>query len=144
MEQKDSLGQLKYQNQIKDIGDCPPSECRRMDIKSFRFVFEDISHKNNFLPVLIIKPRRKLRNEAEKCSGYALSFFSSIEKAKKRYINLKNACDNIEKTIGTHIALGLINKTDGLVSKINRVGHFSLHEFKDTDLKKKFHIICNA
>jgi hypothetical protein len=37
-----------------------------------------------------------------------------------------------------HIAAGSIDKTDGVVSKIDDNGHLSLHEFATTDLAAKF------
>jgi hypothetical protein len=133
---------LKYQKQIEGIQNCPPPVCRSITIESFRFVFEDINHRNNFLPVLLINPKRQLTADPERCSGYALSFFCSIGKAKTQYLKLKKRNKNIGKSLGTHIAQGFINETDGLVSEINKNGHFDLHEFKNVDLKSKFSIVC--
>jgi len=65
---------------------CPSPVCRTIAIEAFRFVFEDINHRNNFLPVLLINPKRQLTEDSEKCSGYALSFFCSIGKSKTQYI----------------------------------------------------------
>lgn len=132
---------LKYQKQIADIPNCPPT-CRSASIVSYRFVFEEIDHQNNFLPVLLINPKRRLTEASEKCSGYALSFFCSKEKAKRRYLQLKKRNKNIWKVLGTHIANGFINEADGLITDISKNGHFDLYEYENVDLKSKFCIVC--
>ena len=133
---------FKYQKQIEDIPDCPSPACKPINIEAFRFVFEDMYHRNNFLPVLLINPKRQLSEDSAKCSGYALSFFSSLEKAKNQYLKLKKRNKAIGKSLGTHIAKGFIDETDGVVSEINKSGHFDLHEFENVDLKRKFCIVC--
>lgn len=132
---------FKYQKQTENIPNCPPPTCKPMNIEAFRFVFEDMNHRNNFLPVLLINPKRQLSKNSVRCSGYALSFFSSSERAKNQYLKLRKRNKNIGKRIGTHIAKGFIDETDGVVSEINKSGHFDLHEFKNVDLKRKFCIV---
>jgi len=137
------MSKFKYQKQIESIPNYPSSACKPMNIEAFRFVFEDMNHINNFLPVLLIKPMRRLPTYSARCSGYALSFFTTLEKARSRYLELKKrGIKNIEENLGTHIAKGTIDETDGVVSEINKSGHFDLHEFKNTDLKRKFDAAC--
>ncbi len=135
---------FKYQKQIENIPNCPPPACRPVNTQAFRFVFEDTNHRNNFLPVLLISPKRQLSKNTEKCSGYALSFFNSLEKARSRYLKLKRVNRNIGKLLGTHIAKGFINETDGLASEADKCGHFDLYEVENADLKKKFCVICRT
>jgi len=136
---------LKYHDMIKDLPDCPPITGKNITTDSYRFVFNDINHKNNFLPALIITPKRinsKIFSEDRmKCSGYALSLFNKLENAIKRYVKLQKSVRNIKKTIGDHIASGLIDKSDGYVTEPNKHGHFDLHEFDDVHLKNKFSVI---
>lgn len=115
---------LKYQKYTKNIPNCPPSECKPANMEAFRFVFGDIDHRNNFLPALLIKPARRLSKDSDRCSGYALSFFNTLEKAKSRYFELRKKHKNIGKNLGSHIAKGFINKTDSIVTEINKIGHF--------------------
>lgn len=133
---------FKYQSEIESIPDCPPDDYKSQRLKAFRFVFEDTNHQNNFRPVLIIKPRRRktgmFRRNTAKCQGYGLSFFDSLENAHQKYFKLIKIRPQLAKTLGTHIAEGVIDRTDGVVSKINREGHFTLHEFEQVDLKDKF------
>jgi len=137
---------FKYKKQIEQLStQCPPSNYKSKDISAFRFVFEaeNDKAKNNFLPVLIIKPKRQLKpdNDTVKCQGYALSLFDSQENAEKRYYKLRKRNKNISKTLGDCLATGTIDKTDGVASEVDNNGHFSLHEFENTDLAAKFNII---
>ncbi|EDN67089.1 integral membrane protein [Beggiatoa sp. PS] len=139
---------LKYQEFIHKIPNCPPSDSEYQEITAFRFCFEDWNHKNNFLPVLLINPQRintaRFKKDSDKCAGYALSFFNTLENAKKRYFELKykRGLKNIDKILGTHIAQGLIKENDGILSKNDKKGHFNLHEFENVDLKNQFSLIC--
>lgn len=133
---------FKYQKQIENIPNCPPPACRSVNTEAFRFVFEDTNHRNNFLPVLLINPKRQFSKNTDRCSGYALSFFSTLEKAKNRYLKLKKVNKNIGKLLGDHIAKGFINETDGLVSETDKGGHFDLYEFENAELKRKFCVVC--
>ncbi len=140
---------FKYQKHIEALFvQCPPfdyTSCKRV---AFRFVFEEThnNYRNNFLPVLIIKPARKngrrFKKEPSKCRGYALSFFDTLEHIREQYAELKRDHPNISDIIGTHIAQGIIDKEDGVVSQIDHKGHFSLHEFEGTQLQTKFRIVA--
>ena len=132
---------FKYHSYLNQLPDCPPSSYERKSITAFRFVFEDLDHIQNFLPVLLKNPKRRLRGDAEKCKGYGLSFFDTLENVKRKYVALAKNFKNIHLVIGTHIAEGFIEEDDGVVSELNRDGHFTLHEFEHTDLKNKFHLI---
>jgi hypothetical protein len=140
---------FKYQKYLERLFvQCPPSDYTSQERIAFRFVFGPThkNYKNNFLPVLILKPARqtgrRFKKDSSKCQGYALSFFESLTNIKQRYLELKKDNPNICEQIGTHIAQGLIEKEDGLVSPIDKKGHFSLHEFEGTQLENKFRIIC--
>ena len=137
---------FKYQESMVQLPiQCPPSDYKSKEIKAFRWVFEanQPQAKNNFLPALIIKPSRRLSRDtpADRCKGYALSLFDTKENAEKRYSRLIKDRPALRKSLGTHLAEGLIDSTDGVSSKVDDNGHFSLHEFVDSDLAKKFQIV---
>lgn len=137
---------FKYQEYIDNLSiQCPPSEYLPKELQAFRFVFDasDQLSKNNFLPVLIIKPSRQLNPDtsAAKCQGYALSLFDTKENAEKRYSQLITKRPKLRKSLGTHLAKGFIASTDGLASKVDENGHFSLHEFANIDLSRNFNIV---
>jgi hypothetical protein len=142
---------FKYQKYIEALFvHCPPSDYVAKERMAFRFVFGDTYHKNyknNFLLVLIIKPTRKngrrFKKDSSKCQGYALSFFDTLKNAKEKYAEIKKDNPNISEYIGTHIAEGIIEKEEGVVSKTDKKGHFSLHEFEETNLDKKFRVVSS-
>jgi hypothetical protein len=80
---------FKYQRMIESLANCPPVHYESREFIAYRFVFEDLTHQNNFLPVLEIKPKRinaqEFVTEQAKCLGYALSLFDSLEHAQRRY-----------------------------------------------------------
>jgi hypothetical protein len=70
---------FKYQKYLEALSvQCPPSDYTHQERDAFRFVFKGTHKycKNNFLPVLIIKPARKnnarrFKKDSSKCQGYA-------------------------------------------------------------------------
>ena len=136
---------FKYQEYIDKLSiQCPPQNYESKEMPAFRFVFEPNDERavNNFKPVLVIAPQRNLKpdTEATRCQGYALSLFDTRENAEKRYLKLTKKRKKLRDTLGTHIAAGAIDKTDGVISKIDDSGHLSIHEFATADLAAKFAI----
>jgi hypothetical protein len=136
---------FKYQNDIQDLPNCPPADYQQVHLQACRWVFEDDNHPNNFRPPLVIHPQRRKGkhfrgNDRLTCAGHALSFFSTLENARKRYLHLYygRTGQDFVTSVGTHLAQGVIEESDGVASKIDSQGHFELHEFVETDLKPKF------
>lgn len=67
--------------------------------------------------------------------------YSKIKGAKEKYYQLANSCQNIKKTVGTHIANGVLDSEDGLITEEGYLSHFGLYEFENVELKDKFKII---
>lgn len=134
---------FKYQNEIQNLPNCPPANYQQVHLQAFRWVFEDDHHPNNFRPSLVISPRRRydqqfIGNDRLKCAGYALSFFNTREHAKQRYLKLMAKNQRFPKLVGTHLVAGMIDKNDGVASKVDSSGHFELHEFAGRHLALKF------
>ncbi|MBC7881230.1 MAG: hypothetical protein H7Y37_07840 [Anaerolineae bacterium] len=76
------------------------------------------------------------------CASFGLSLYATIENARRK---LKNLAKSIAKrgynTIGTHIAEGVIDRNDGVISPIGSDGHFTLHESTNADLAAKFVVV---
>lgn len=134
---------FKYHIFVHDLTDCPPSHAYAQDLTAFRFVFNQIDDQRNFVPVYILKPKRRLARDPhyKTCSGYGLSLFDSLENACKRYADLVESVPNFPQTVGTHIAKGQSNKSDGVVTEPNADGHLTLYEFEHIDLQVKFQIV---
>ncbi|QYS91090.1 hypothetical protein JJC04_15010 [Flavobacterium covae] len=67
--------------------------------------------------------------------------YSKIEGAKEKYYELANSFPNFKKTAGTHIANGILDAEDGLITEENYSSHFGLYEFENVELKNKFNVI---
>lgn len=139
---------FKYQEDMdaiknEDNCDCPAKELKAIvDFEAYRYVFEDINFKNNFLPQLKSDPSRFIDASGnKKCSYLSLSMYSELQNAKKRYTELANTFKNFSKTVGTHIAKGVLDANDGLITNEDANTHFELYEFEDADLKSKFKIL---
>ena len=133
---------MKYQSEMCNIDNCPPSNSIQEQLNAYRFVYDPINEKS-FLPQGVKSPKRMNNsNDNMKCSLLALSFFSSEESAKARYASLKKKIRNINKTLGSHIAQGVLSPSDGQRSEIcTRSGHFDFFEKQGVNLIPKFQII---
>lgn len=134
---------FKYSSHIGGLRDCPPSSCQPRTVTAYRFVFPDPSHpkyRNNFLPVSIKDPTRLDINDPDekKCDMYGLSFFDSEANARRRFEHFLRDRPKLRDTLGTHIAEGTIEPPDGVVTRTDRKGHFTLHESDVADLQPKF------
>ena len=139
---------FKYQEDMDIIKnehncDCPNKELKAINpFESYRYVFEDINHKRNFLPQLKDDPIRFTdANGKKKCDYLNLSMYGKIEGAKERYYQLLNTFQNFNKTAGTHIANGMLDSDDGLITEEGTLSHFELYEFETVELKGKFKIL---
>ena len=135
---------FKYQSEFdeNDLANCPPACYRRLKMTSYRFIFKNILHENNFMPVLLVKPRRlnSQTNPEKKCKGFGLSLFQEKEGAKSFFQEwMTKTRGRFAKRVGNHLATVEIDKEDGLGSKPNTENftHFTFHEFAKTDLTKK-------
>lgn len=136
--------ELKFKDLIDtlELGiTCPPEDCENLDLKAYRWVRSPIDETLDFLPnhlygeAMKIPPRKNMNSE-EKCSRCAISLFTNEEAASGTF---KNLPPSIQSKIGyTHIAVGLIEKSDGLVGHIAPNGHLSFYEYTSAVLCTKF------
>ncbi len=133
----------KYKTEIeklKLIG-CPPENYKPQNLQAFRFVYSDINHPNNFLPVGKISPERTNDFDTEnQCKSYGLSMFVDKSKAQLRFISLlKRTKGRYATTVGSSIAIINLSENDGKCSdwRDDFYSHFTFHEFDKTDLKNK-------
>jgi hypothetical protein len=139
----------KYEYFIKDLSDCPPCHCVGRNIEAFRILFESLDDHRNFIPNSVRDPRRdnspRYREDIYgRCSGYALSFFASLECLKRRYRKYKKSFRNFDKIAGTHVAQGHIFANDGVTTIVDENGHFDLYEFEGSNIRPRFNIVGRA
>jgi hypothetical protein len=134
---------FKYHTYVNNLTDCPPSHAYAQDLTAFRFVFNQIEDHRNFAPAYILKPKRRLARDPhhKTCRGYGLSLFDTVENACKFYADFVESSPNFPQTVGTHVAQGQINESDGIVTEPDVKGHFTLYEFEHTNLYVKFQIV---
>jgi hypothetical protein len=129
----------KYQDNVRALPNCPPDGCRRGRRTCFRFVFDDVSDPNNFVPVLKRNPKRALKmSDLQRCSGWALSFFITLAQAVLVYEKLQAQGVPVKRALGTQIARGSLGTADGLMTDPDDDGHFDLHEVVGLDLIGRF------
>ena len=134
---------MKYANQFGHLTNCPPSNNVYSYNTAYRFVFDPLDHRS-FIPQGIKSPSRisnPNNNDDTRCSLLALSMFISENDAVNRYKELKKICKNIDKSLGTHLAVGTLNNDDGLQYIANNYGHFDFHEHASTNLAPQFSIV---
>jgi hypothetical protein len=119
---------LKYASQLQDIEGCPPSSHYPADGKGYRFVHNPPAHPKDFLPPLRRSPTRALKGSKARCSGWALSFFKSLDAAESRYVALRESIPNIATSLGDAIAEVFLEASDGVMTAPDHRGHFDLHE----------------
>jgi|GEM_PF-1530067 len=138
----------KYQRQMDEKGLkelCPFTNCREADIPAYRWGIAPIENPENFLPAFLynqirqIPPRANSNNDFESCSTFALSMFTSLETAKNRFNGM---FERNKKMLGyTHVLSGNILKSMGVISEINKGGHFDLFEYEGIELRNSFEVV---
>ena len=134
---------LKYHTELKE------STCTLTDFQeyakrtAYRWVFEDASDTRNFLPIYAIDSERLANDKAAgkfSCTCWAISFFNSEIQAKEKFDRMLSKNPKIHKKLGTHIAKGYLNATDGISSECDDIGHFNHFEYEEAQLVPKFSI----
>jgi len=133
---------LKYQHQVSGIPNCPANQCRPGTRNAFRWVHSAITHTDNFRPAAVQSPARlNAAGDRTRCSLWALSFFTSLEHAEKRFRELDQSHPRFRKKVGGWVAQGTIHPADGTMSPPSGTGHFELHEDASANLAAKFTIV---
>lgn len=141
------MSNFKYQSQIDESCaecSCPEEDfCTFEDKECYRFIFNDMSHPHNFLPVAFITPSRVLTDDCHyKCALYGLSLYAKKEGAIQKYKELtKMSSKKFKEKIGTHIAKGIISPDLGQITKEGYLTHFELYEFENVDISRNFSMI---
>ncbi len=135
---------FKYQPEMDRHGlqYCPPADYRELKMTGYRFVFQDPSHQNNFLPTFLIKPARvnDSKDLTSKCQGFGLSLFQEEGGAKEKFEEMMvKTMGNYSKLVGDHLAAVELGQGDGVGSEpnVDNFSHFTFHEYADADMAKK-------
>ena len=140
---------LKYKSEIDNFNFdivCPHNVNNiEDDVESYRFCFDPITHNLNFLPNVVFdrltnSPFNYNRAQSNtKCTRCGASYYTSLDNAKYKWDSLT---EQVRENLGyTHIASGILDSSDGLVSAPNDDGHFNLYENDTANLVEKFEIV---
>lgn len=137
------IRKLKYQKYLDELPNCPPNYYKELSENAFRWVFGN-RISDSFVPLNRVKepPQRMLDDTDLMCKGFGLSFFDSFAHAFNRYEalykrkrGLSHKAFILEK--GDSIAELEMTENEGIFGDINvENGHFTFHEFDETDLSK--------
>ena len=116
--------EFKYAVKLALFTSCPPPDSAPVKVTLFRYVHQDPDHKNNWRPPAEIDPRRA---NMQCCAGYALSFLTSKEAARRRYSRLAIKYPKISTALGEYLATVDVQPEHGFLSP--RGEHRDLHEY---------------
>lgn len=124
---------LKYRDELKLCSDqpCPnPRSFQRSEKKvCYRFLHGESAHERDFVPFPLTPHGQTTGAHGRPCEHWALSFFDSLEAARKRWHSLAERVDAASR-YGTHVGEIELTKDDGLLGPPKpKAGHLSLHEF---------------
>ncbi|MBO2977506.1 hypothetical protein [Burkholderia pseudomallei] len=123
-------GQLRYAAEIKRLTCCPPTDAQALNIVGFRFAFEDLEHRDNYLPLAKITPERAIAGQpvTECCTGYSLSVFNSLDALASRARKVLKTSPQFLRRVGDHFVQLKITAEAGICTAPNNSGHFDLFE----------------
>lgn len=109
---------------------CPPAHFVRDARIGFRFMHEPATEAD-FEPAGLRKAPPK-----PQCTHFAVSFFTTVLAARKRYASLAERMD-VEAKFGCHIGELALAPGDGRMGPASTQGHFDLHPDAQTDLSTR-------
>ena len=134
---------FKYSAHLDKIENCPNSECMHRNLYAYRWGHDNFSGKD-FEPLSLETPpaQRILDNSDKHCMSYGLSFFEKEQQARDKFMKGYNVAKAhlkqgyIQKR-GDKIAVVLITEDDGVCSKSDLSGHFTLYEYININFDKR-------
>jgi hypothetical protein len=135
---------FKYQTYFEKLTTpCPPINYTAENRAAFRWIFDKITDDENYKPVYFKNPKRfNDKSDEERCMAMGLSFFDTLQTAEHRFGQLKKRLgQETYKILGSQIAGGQIQKSDGVNSSVDKNGHFTHHPSSDFKFFEKIIII---
>lgn len=140
---------LKYLELLKEFPDCPSKDFEEINCHAYRWTKSPVNAAD-FIPLNISDdpPQRILDDTDKMCIGYGLSMFDTLENSFNRYKRLYNNHRELQRghfkeDKGTHIAEVELNEINGIANKPNRMGHFTFHEYENTQLETQVISVTN-
>jgi hypothetical protein len=120
---------------------CPPEDYVQIERVTYRWVFDSIDDERNFKAQAEKNPNiLNDKSDIGKCECYALSFHISAEASKEHFNIFLRMSKKAYARLGTNIAVGNLEKEDGVAANVEENGHFNFHHVKEHNFTKKFEI----
>lgn len=142
---------FKYQDLMTKHGalhPCPHKDCYEGETPAFRWGFSPKDHIANFLPNFLYNEeylglpiRFNSLGEKQKiaCDLCSVSLHNTLEASKTAW-NMLNPYQKV-KLKYTHVLGGNITKEMGVLTAINKDGHFEIFEYEGIDLRATFEVV---
>jgi hypothetical protein len=119
--------QFKYADFLGGLSDCPPADCKEVEMTAFRFVKADLNHSDNFKPVKAQQPNRHFDSDKANCLAWGLSMFSDKEMAIFFYQQRLSKFPRFSAVVGGHIATVSVMMENGVASQPGGTGFWPFH-----------------
>ena len=99
---------------------CPPETAEEVEDKVYRIIKETEPTEGDFFPYIKLYPRNSRYKNL--CKAYAVSFFDTIENAKKAFVSAQSR----NRYLGEYIAEYNMSKDLGRCEYKKESGHYSI------------------
>lgn len=136
------MKEFRYKEYLSKYSDCPPKDFVEKNFECFRWVHNPIT-EDDFLPVPLCTPPRKLTNSDIDCKLFSISLWKDLLTARMRYkevyenIPRKEKADEFIKLKGNLIAKLYLTNNDGVAESPNISGHISFYDYTSCNFLEK-------
>jgi hypothetical protein len=143
-----TIKKFKYQELLSQYPNCPPDNYVEIEKEAFRWVHKD-ENRDSFLPMNLQNepPSRIIDDNDLMCKAFGLSLFDSFKNALLKFQKLYNNNREHQRPDfvfdrGENIAMLQLVKSCGVANEPNKsnYGHFTFHEYENTNLRER---VCN-
>lgn len=137
---------LKYLDELSKVNEysrCPCADAKSVNMPAFRYAISTNTPEDNFIPQSIKdreagRPRRVFPPDSQQnCEYHGLSMFHTKDKAMRFWTKILT--NRIRELLGYDVLFtGTVEENDGLITPIDRSGHFNLYEYVGNNLSIKF------
>jgi len=130
---------FKYDDELRNINNCPPPKLLQGKKLAYRFVHEPLC-SDSFMPVAKLQPSRIFKGKG-KCLSWGLSMYDTLSKAQNKITDMEIYNPNIRKSLGNKFAVGEIREETGSYTQSGSDGHFTLFEDANNEIENDFRLV---
>ncbi len=137
---------FKYLNELSQVNEyvrCPCVDASSVNMMAFRYISTSKDSEENFIPQSI-KDHREGRQQRvfppdseSNCEYHGLSMFNTRDNAV--FFWTKVLKPKVRSLLGYNVLFsGIIEENDGVITPLDKKGHFNLYEYVNVNLGVKF------